>query len=527
MYPAPSGILLRLERGGQERRPPFVQAPCGAVPNPKRTHERMFLVRFCEHHVATLFLFANLSHEPDFKLVVHGTGCTLGLASHLVHAFGHLAAQGSVEVRRVDIKSDVALRFRDCIVWRDGGGRGAHRAYLDEDGERTGQRFGALRRAGTKEASVYCKTTQLQRLRAERPAARFRVPADAMPWATRLEAKARPAFTEARSANAILDDATRTFQSLHVAAIDQVDSVAHRVLLRIARDFIISFNTAGLKRSLCRLRAEVDGLQVAPGEKVWRALYEHAEGTRRRRHVQRTLPHALLVLLGCGPNQTRPIDDVLEDVRATLQRVRELLRGQANVALHFDGALHQARPELQATLTASLSIGTPGPRWIGRSRWRTEPPRAHRTPSTTQHANTNRDNQRRSNQGDEDDSLATVGGEPVVTYVQTSPFELPPSPPRNLRVPIRQRRVTLAEQLREALTIPTAPASSSPREAPTGAPGALLSTREAARLAGRSPKTIRRWIREGQLSSAREGRQHRVHRSELDTLIGCASPGDE
>ena len=42
---------------------------------------------------------------------------------------------------------------------------------------------------------------------------------------------------------------------------------------------------------------------------------------------------------------------------------------------------------------------------------------------------------------------------------------------------------------------------------------------EAARRTGRSPETIRRWIREGKLASRKVGRQHMIDEGDLDAAV--------
>lgn len=56
-----------------------------------------------------------------------------------------------------------------------------------------------------------------------------------------------------------------------------------------------------------------------------------------------------------------------------------------------------------------------------------------------------------------------------------------------------------------------------------------LSTRDAAALAAVSQGTVRRWIREGRLQACGAGREIRVQREELETLMHsgrrCSKPG--
>jgi excisionase family DNA binding protein len=47
----------------------------------------------------------------------------------------------------------------------------------------------------------------------------------------------------------------------------------------------------------------------------------------------------------------------------------------------------------------------------------------------------------------------------------------------------------------------------------------MLTVPEAARRIKRNPETVRRWIREGRLSSQRVGTQHLVDERELDAMI--------
>jgi excisionase family DNA binding protein len=53
-------------------------------------------------------------------------------------------------------------------------------------------------------------------------------------------------------------------------------------------------------------------------------------------------------------------------------------------------------------------------------------------------------------------------------------------------------------------------------------PDELMSTANAAELAGVAEGTVRRWIREGRLPERRAGRLLRVSRSELATLLGIS-----
>ncbi len=47
----------------------------------------------------------------------------------------------------------------------------------------------------------------------------------------------------------------------------------------------------------------------------------------------------------------------------------------------------------------------------------------------------------------------------------------------------------------------------------------MLTVPEAARRIQRNPETVRRWIREGRLSSQRVGTQHLVDERELDAMV--------
>ena len=46
---------------------------------------------------------------------------------------------------------------------------------------------------------------------------------------------------------------------------------------------------------------------------------------------------------------------------------------------------------------------------------------------------------------------------------------------------------------------------------------------DAARIAGRNPETIRRWIREGKLPAHKVGTQHVIEEADLDSLLGISS----
>lgn len=47
----------------------------------------------------------------------------------------------------------------------------------------------------------------------------------------------------------------------------------------------------------------------------------------------------------------------------------------------------------------------------------------------------------------------------------------------------------------------------------------MVTVPEAARIAGRNPETIRRWIRTGRLASRKVGTQHLVDERELEALL--------
>ena len=47
----------------------------------------------------------------------------------------------------------------------------------------------------------------------------------------------------------------------------------------------------------------------------------------------------------------------------------------------------------------------------------------------------------------------------------------------------------------------------------------LLTVPEAARIAGRDPETVRRWIRAGKLRSQRVGTQHLIDEADLDEFL--------
>lgn len=47
----------------------------------------------------------------------------------------------------------------------------------------------------------------------------------------------------------------------------------------------------------------------------------------------------------------------------------------------------------------------------------------------------------------------------------------------------------------------------------------MLTVPEAARRAGRTPETVRRWIRSGRLRSSKVGTQHVIEERDLDRLV--------
>src|SRR5690606_684173 len=81
----------------------------------------------------------------------------------------------------------------------------------------------------------------------------------------------------------------------------------------------------------------------------------------------------------------------------------------------------------------------------------------------------------------------------------------------------------LAEAVREIVREEVSAALE--REAST--PGRVLSTREAAEIAGRSPETIREWIRLGRLRTLpRRGRQHaRIRPEDLQAALEAPQGG--
>jgi excisionase family DNA binding protein len=51
----------------------------------------------------------------------------------------------------------------------------------------------------------------------------------------------------------------------------------------------------------------------------------------------------------------------------------------------------------------------------------------------------------------------------------------------------------------------------------------MLTVPEAARIAGRDPETIRRWIRSGRLAARKVGTQHVIDEEDLSELVADAS----
>lgn len=49
----------------------------------------------------------------------------------------------------------------------------------------------------------------------------------------------------------------------------------------------------------------------------------------------------------------------------------------------------------------------------------------------------------------------------------------------------------------------------------------MITVPEAARIAGKDPETIRRWIRAGRLRAARIGTQHVIEEADLDALLNA------
>jgi excisionase family DNA binding protein len=51
----------------------------------------------------------------------------------------------------------------------------------------------------------------------------------------------------------------------------------------------------------------------------------------------------------------------------------------------------------------------------------------------------------------------------------------------------------------------------------------MITVPEAARRAGRNPETIRRWIREGKLTSRKVGTQHTIEDADLEAILDAES----
>lgn len=49
----------------------------------------------------------------------------------------------------------------------------------------------------------------------------------------------------------------------------------------------------------------------------------------------------------------------------------------------------------------------------------------------------------------------------------------------------------------------------------------MLTVPEAARIAGRDPETVRRWIRAGKLRATKVGTQHVIRESDLEELLAA------
>lgn len=52
----------------------------------------------------------------------------------------------------------------------------------------------------------------------------------------------------------------------------------------------------------------------------------------------------------------------------------------------------------------------------------------------------------------------------------------------------------------------------------------MLTVPQAAKLVGRDPETIRRWIRSGRLRARKVGTQHVIEEGDLDALVAEAEP---
>jgi excisionase family DNA binding protein len=57
-----------------------------------------------------------------------------------------------------------------------------------------------------------------------------------------------------------------------------------------------------------------------------------------------------------------------------------------------------------------------------------------------------------------------------------------------------------------------------------GAGPEAISTADAARIAGRSPKTVRAWVSSGALPSSRRGRSIVIRREDLERFLAGVSP---
>lgn len=52
----------------------------------------------------------------------------------------------------------------------------------------------------------------------------------------------------------------------------------------------------------------------------------------------------------------------------------------------------------------------------------------------------------------------------------------------------------------------------------------MLTVPQAAKLVGRDPETIRRWIRSGRLPAGKVGTQHVIEEADLDEVAGPSEP---
>jgi excisionase family DNA binding protein len=55
----------------------------------------------------------------------------------------------------------------------------------------------------------------------------------------------------------------------------------------------------------------------------------------------------------------------------------------------------------------------------------------------------------------------------------------------------------------------------------------MLDVREAARLAGRTPETVRRWVWSGRIPAVRQGNRLLVARRDVDNVVRGVSPAQE